>query len=269
MSKNPRPNPSKREPQTPHYHPQYNWRPHWALDSQSQSIATRQYNKTWNSRHTYLARRYPDAPAYGPFLVYITDKSLWRERDFGIDGGFVEGKCVGNVDSVDVIADVWCRGKNLGSFVAREWVGVRKERDVELGVDEEIGDPDIPIASIETDEETCLPGINTGPGKEDTTKLGEMVLDPDIPIPSIELDGDECMEEEEPEGRLVELQSGKDERRVVEEESSDIFEARARDSHGTRCQERTKLGRNHQQHLLTTSRGQICLREAVLSINIT
>ncbi|KAF7887726.1 hypothetical protein EAF00_010020 [Botryotinia globosa] len=59
--------------------------------------------------------------------------------------------------------------------------------DVELGVDEEISDPDIPIASIETDEETCSPGIKIGPGKGDTTKVGEMVLDPDIPIPSIKL----------------------------------------------------------------------------------
>ncbi|TGO41093.1 hypothetical protein BHYA_0027g00090 [Botrytis hyacinthi] len=158
------------------------------------------------------------------------------------------------------------KGRNLGSLFARD---ARKERDAELGVDEGIVDPDIPVASIETDEETCSPGINIGPGKEDTMELGEMLLDPDIPIPSIELDGDEHMEEEEEsEGRLVELQNGKDERHVIEEESIDILEARARDSHGTRCQDRTKLGRNR-QHLLTTSRGQICLREAVPFINIT
>lgn len=146
---------------------------------------------------------------------------------------------------------------------------VREERDEELGVDEGIIDPDIPIISIETGGETCLHRMNLGTGKEDTMRLGEMVLDPDIPIPSIELDGGEHMEEEEPGESLVELQSGKDERRAIEEESSDILEARARDSHGTRCQDRTKLGRGHQQHLLTTSRSQICLREAVSSINIT
>ncbi|THV51717.1 hypothetical protein BGAL_0101g00190 [Botrytis galanthina] len=87
--------------------------------------------------------------------------------------------------------------------------------------------------------------MNIGTGKEDTMKLGEMVLDPDIPVPSIKLDGDEYMEEEESEESFVELQNGKDERRAIEEESSDILEARARDSHGTRCQDRTKLGRGH------------------------
>ncbi|TGO76910.1 hypothetical protein BELL_0131g00010 [Botrytis elliptica] len=105
--------------------------------------------------------------------------------------------------------------------------------------------------------------MNIGTEKEDTMELGEMVLDPDIPIPSIEPDADDFMDKEVSGGRLVELQNGKNERHIVEEESSDILKARARDSHGTRCQDRTKLGRNHHQHLLTTSRGQFCLREAV------
>ncbi|KAF7883205.1 uncharacterized protein EAF02_005125 [Botrytis sinoallii] len=106
--------------------------------------------------------------------------------------------------------------------------------------------------------------MNFGTENEDM-ELGEMVLDSDIPIPSIELDADDFMDKEVSGGRLVELQNGKDERHIVEEESSDILEARARDSHGTRCQDKMKLGRNHHQHLLTTSRSQICLREAVPS----
>ncbi|KAF5875337.1 uncharacterized protein Bfra_003791 [Botrytis fragariae] len=121
---------------------------------------------------------------------------------------------------------------------------VGKERDVELEVGEGIIDPEIPIPSIETDGETCSSRINIGTGKEGTLTLGEMGLDPDIPIPSIELDGDAFTDKEESEGRLVEFQNGEDERRLIEEENSDILEARARDRDGARCQDRTKLGRS-------------------------
>ncbi|CCD43613.1 hypothetical protein BofuT4_uP064550.1 [Botrytis cinerea T4] len=43
----------------------------------------------WNSRHSHLVRQYPDAPHYGPFLMYITDEASWREnmrREY--DSGF-------------------------------------------------------------------------------------------------------------------------------------------------------------------------------------
>ncbi|TGO21469.1 hypothetical protein BPAE_0218g00060 [Botrytis paeoniae] len=275
MAKNFGPNPSKDEPQNPHYHPQYNWHPHRALDSQSKTIATHQYNKTWNSRYSHLARQYPDAPAYGPFLIYITDKVLWRERGLGIDGGFVRVNCVGDVDSVDVIVDVgwevsvWIvRGRGSVYMLKGRNLG-RKERDVELEVGGAISDPDIPTPSIETDGEICSSRMNIGTGKEDTIKLGGIGSDSDIPIPSIELDGHEFIEEEESEGSLVELQNGNDERHLIEEENNEILEARARDRYGAGYQDRMKLGRNHRQHLLTTSRGQTCLREAVPSSNIT
>ncbi|KAM0127800.1 hypothetical protein ACHAP3_008656 [Botrytis cinerea] len=126
----------------------------------------------WNSRHSHLARQYPDAPLYGPFLMYITDEASWREK---------------------------------------------------------ATDPDVAIPSIETDGETCSPRMNIGSGKEDPIELGGMDFNPDIPIPSIETDGDEFMDEEESEERVVELQNGRGERLVIEEESSGVLEARARD----------------------------------------
>ncbi|TGO49507.1 hypothetical protein BCON_0208g00100 [Botryotinia convoluta] len=256
MAKNFRPNPSKGEPQNPHYHPQYNWHPHWALDTQSKTIATSQYNKTWNSRHSHLARQYPDAPAYGAFLIYITDKFLWREnmrRAYGSEfaetmrfPGRYRGPwyrrrvCTGGLCGECEQCGCYCRCwvgsecserqrkgeclyvegmKSRESCCSRVGRSVGKESDVELGVDEGIIDPDIPIPSIETDGETCSPRMNIGTGKVDTIKLGELVLDPDIPIPSIERDADDSRDKEESEGRLVELQNGKDERRLIEEES--------------------------------------------------
>ncbi|TEY52906.1 hypothetical protein BOTCAL_0253g00090 [Botryotinia calthae] len=190
MNVNSKPNPAQGEPQEPHYHPQYNWLPHWALDSQSKRMATHQYNKTWNSRHSHLSRQYPDAPLYGPILMYITDKASWRE--------------------------IWMLlpmsgGKEMfGSPEEGVKRSVRKESDVELEVSVGAADPDVPIPSIETDGETYSPRMNICPGKEDPMKLGWMDLDPDIPIPSIEFDGDEFMDEEGSEERLAELQNGKE-----------------------------------------------------------
>ncbi|KAM0173330.1 hypothetical protein ACHAPC_010461 [Botrytis cinerea] len=154
----------------------------------------------WNSRHSHLARQYPDAPLYGPFLMYITDEASWRERKL--------------------------HGESCELRVRRS---VRKESDVDLELNAEATDPDVAIPSIETDGETCSPRMNIGSGKEDPIELGGMDFNPDIPIPSIETDGDEFMDEEESEERVVELQNGRGERLVIEEESSGVLEARARD----------------------------------------